>query len=89
LKKGYSILGVSADSEKKHRNFIQKFHLPFSLISDTDLTICKAYGVWGDKVLFGRKYMGIIRTTFLIDEKGKIERIIDKVESKAHAAQII
>jgi peroxiredoxin Q/BCP len=89
LKEGYEVLGVSADSVKKHANFIKKFSLPFSLLADTDLSICKAYGVWGEKVLFGREYMGILRTTFVIGEDGKIREIISKVESKRHAEQVL
>ena len=89
LKKGYSILGCSPDKEKKHRKFIDKFKLPFSLLADPDLVMAKAYDVWGEKQLFGRNYMGILRTTFVIDEKGKIEKIIDKVVSKKHTEQIL
>lgn len=89
LKEGYSILGVSTDSVRRHQNFIKKFKLPFSLISDEDHAICDQYGVWGEKTLFGRKYMGIIRTTFVIGETGKIERIIEKVEAKRHSEQIL
>lgn len=89
LSNGYTILGVSEDSVTKHQNFIKKYKLPFSLIADTDRSICNLYGVWDNKVLFGRKYMGILRTTFVIDEKGKIEKVIQKVESKKHAEQII
>ncbi|MFI5221759.1 MAG: thioredoxin-dependent thiol peroxidase [Bacteroidia bacterium] len=88
-KKGYEILGVSADNERKHRNFIKKFSLPFSLLADTDHSICESFGVWGEKMLFGRKYMGILRTTFVINEKGKIEKIIEKVDTKAHSLQIL
>lgn len=88
-KKGYAIVGVSADSVKKHRNFADKFELPFDLIADTELSIIKAYGVWGLKKFMGREYEGIIRTTFIIDEKGKIEHIISKVNTKEHAAQIL
>lgn len=87
-KKGYEILGVSADSAKSHVKFIKKYALPFSLLADEDLSIIQAYGVWGEKMLFGRKYMGILRTTFVIDEKGKIEKVIEKVESKEHSKQL-
>lgn len=89
LKLGYTILGVSTDSPKVHQNFIKKYTLPFSLISDPEHEICDLYGVWGEKVLFGRHYMGIIRTTFVIDEKGKIEKIIEKVDAKNHTTQIL
>jgi thioredoxin-dependent peroxiredoxin len=88
-KEGYEILGVSPDSAKKHTNFIQKHELPFSLLVDEDLTIIKAYGVWGEKTTFGKTYDGVLRTTFVIDEKGIIEKIIDKVESKVHTTQIL
>ncbi len=89
IKNGYAILGVSTDSMKKHQNFIKKFKLPFSLIADEDHKICDLYGVWDEKTLFGRKYMGILRTTFVINEKGKIEKIIEKVTSKTHTSQLI
>ncbi len=88
-KNGYAVIGVSADSQRKHQNFIKKFDLPFPLIADTEQTMLNAYGVWGEKQMFGKKYMGIFRTTFVIDEKGKIERIITKVTAKDHAAQIL
>ncbi len=88
-KAGYEILGVSVDDEKSHRKFIQKFGLPFPLLADPDHKIVEAYGVWGEKTLFGKKYMGTLRTTFIIDEKGTITRIIDKVKAKEHTAQIL
>ena len=88
-KNGYAIVGVSADSQRKHQNFIKKFDLPFPLIADTEQTMLNDYGVWGEKQMFGKKYMGIFRTTFVIDENGKIERIISKVTAKDHAAQIL
>lgn len=88
-KNGYAVVGVSADSQRKHQNFIKKFDLPFPLIADTEQTMLNAYGVWGEKQMFGKKYMGIFRTTFVIDENGKIERIISKVTAKDHAAQIL
>lgn len=88
-KSGYELLGVSFDTEKSHQKFIKKFELPFPLLSDFDLKIITAYGLWVEKILFGRKYMGTARTTFIIDEKGKIAHIIDKVESKNHAEQIL
>jgi peroxiredoxin Q/BCP len=89
LKAGYVVLGVSSDSERSHRNFIKKQSLPFSLISDPDQGIQKLYGVWGEKTTFGKTYMGTIRTTFVIDESGKITEIIGKVEAKNHTAQIL
>lgn len=88
-KAGYHILGVSPDSATKHRNFIKKHSLPFPLLMDEDLKIIKDYGVWGPKVTFGKAYEGLLRTTFLINEKGIIERVIDKVESKRHMEQIL
>jgi len=88
-KKGYVVLGVSADTEKAHQKFIKKFDLPFTLISDTDHKVIEDYGVWGLKKFMGREFMGIIRTTFVINEKGVIERIIDKVDSGEAAAQIL
>lgn len=89
LKQGYAVLGVSPDSERKHQNFIKKYDLPFPLLADTDQTVANAYGVWGEKQMFGRKYMGIIRTTFIIDEKGKIEEVISKVDTENHTDQIL
>jgi peroxiredoxin Q/BCP len=87
--KGYSILGVSPDSEKSHTGFIQKYNLPFPLIADTDKTVAQAYGVWAEKKLYGKTYMGILRTTFIIDENGVIEDVIAKVRTKDHGEQII
>ncbi|MCF8246045.1 MAG: thioredoxin-dependent thiol peroxidase [Saprospiraceae bacterium] len=88
-KAGYHVLGVSPDSEKKHQNFIKKHSLPFPLLVDDDLTMIKAYGVWGPKKTFGKEYDGLLRTTFIINEKSIIERVIDKVESKRHSEQIL
>jgi peroxiredoxin Q/BCP len=89
LKKGFAILGVSPDSPTKHQKFIAKYNLPFSLLADEDHAIAEAYGVWAEKSMYGRKYMGIVRTTFVIDETGKIEHIIDKVNTAEHASQIL
>ncbi len=89
LKSGYKVLGVSADSEKSHKKFIEKNNLPFPLISDTNKEILKAYDVWGPKKFMGKEFLGIKRTTFVIDEKGTIEEIIEKVKTKDHTAQII
>ncbi|HLS30436.1 MAG TPA: thioredoxin-dependent thiol peroxidase [Flavobacteriaceae bacterium] len=86
---GYKILGVSADSPKRQSNFKNKYELPFPLLADEDKEVIKAYGVWGTKKNFGREYEGIFRTTFLIDEEGKIEEVISKVKTKEHAAQIL
>lgn len=88
-KEGYHVLGVSPDSAKKHQNFIKKHNLPFPLLVDEDLTIIKAYGVWGQKMMYGKEYEGLLRTTFVIDEDGTIEKIFDKVDSKRHAGQIL
>lgn len=88
-KSGYEVLGVSPDSAKKHTNFIKKHSLPFTLLADTDNKIIESYGLWAEKQMFGRKYMGVLRTTFIIDENGVIERIIDDVKSKEHAEQIL
>lgn len=89
LKQGYAILGVSPDKEAKHQKFIEKYELPFDLLADTEKEIAEAYGVWVEKNMYGRKYMGIARTTFVIDEKGVISEIIKKVDTKAHAEQIL
>jgi len=86
---GYEILGVSPDSEKSHQNFINKYELPFTLLADTEKDILKKYNVWKEKSMYGRKYMGTVRTTFIIDEEGKIERIIEKVNTKDHTNQIL
>jgi peroxiredoxin Q/BCP len=88
-KKGYEVIGVSADNEKSHKKFATKFSLPYSLLADTEKEMVQNYGVWGEKTLFGRKYMGIIRTTFIIDENGKIEKIIKDVETADHTKQIL
>ena len=89
LNKGYDVVGVSADSEKRQLNFSVKNELPYSLLADEDKTVIKAYGVWGPKKFMGKTYDGIHRTTFVIDEKGIIEEIIEKVKTKAHTSQII
>ncbi|MFY0601500.1 MAG: thioredoxin-dependent thiol peroxidase [Cyclobacteriaceae bacterium] len=88
-KEGYVVLGVSGDSAKSHRKFIEKFSLPFPLIADEDKSVHEAFGTWGEKQTFGKKYMGTIRTTFLIDENGVITDIISKVKTKAHTEQIL
>ena len=89
LGKGYQVIGVSADDEKSHKKFEKKFNLPFPLIADTDMKIVNAYGVWGDKVLFGREYQGILRTTFIIDAEGKVAHVIDKVTSATASQQVL
>ncbi len=87
--KGYELLGVSPDSARKHQNFISKHNLPFPLIADTEKEILKKYGVWGPKKMFGNLFDGVYRTTFIIDEEGKIEKIFKKVQTKSHARQIL
>lgn len=89
LKQGYEILGVSPDSEKSHKKFIEKHELPFKLIPDIEKEILQAYGVWAEKKMFGKTYMGVVRTTFVIDEVGVIEEVIKKVKTKDHANQIV
>lgn len=88
-KAGYEVLGISSDSEKSHVKFIEKQSLPFSLIADPDKVVHEAYGTWVEKSMYGRKYMGTARTTFVIDEKGTIAEIIEKVKTKDHTAQIL
>ncbi len=87
--KGYDVIGVSADSEKRQLNFSNKNELPYNLLTDEEKNIINAYGVWGPKKFMGREYDGIHRTTFIIDEKGKIENIITKVKTKVHSEQIL
>ena len=88
---GYEVVGVSVDSEKSHQKFIEKNSLPFPLIADTDKKLVEQFGVWGEKSMYGRKYMGTFRTTFIINEEGIVERIIGpkEVKTKDHAAQIL
>src|SRR5688572_20239467 len=88
-KQGFEILGVSTDSEKSHRKFIEKEKLPFRLLADTNREMHASYGTWIEKSMYGRKYMGTARMTFVINEKGIIEDIIQKVDTKDHAAQIL
>lgn len=89
LDAGYAVVGISSDSAKKHNNFIKKFELPFPLIADEDKSIHEQFGTWVEKQMYGRKYMGTARTTFVIDENGVIIEIIDKVKTKEHADQIL
>ena len=86
---GYEILGVSADSQQKQANFKNKYNFPYPLLADEDRQVIKAFDVWGPKKFMGREYEGIHRTTFVIDENGIIERVVDKVKSKDHASQIL
>ncbi len=88
LSRGFAVLGVSIDSEKSHKKFAEKYSLPFPLIADTSRKIVDDYGVWKKKSLYGKTFLGIVRTTFIIDEKGVIEKIISKVETKTHSDQI-
>jgi peroxiredoxin Q/BCP len=89
LDKGFKIIGVSADDEKSHKKFSEKYVLPFPLLADKAKEIIRAYGVWGKKKLYGKEYEGINRMTFIIDESGKIQHIFTKVDTKNHTAQIL
>lgn len=89
LEKGYDVVGVSPDNEKSHVNFIKKFGLKFNLIADTNHGILEAFGAWGEKSMYGKKYMGVIRTTYVINENGKIEAVFEKVDTTNHTSQII
>ncbi len=88
-KNGYTVIGISPDDEKSHLKFKEKFSLPFTLVADPEHVIIDKYGVWGEKNLYGRKYMGLHRTTFLIDEAGIIQKILKKPRSKMHAEEIL
>lgn len=88
-KNGFEVIGVSPDDTKKHKKFEAKFNLPFTLIADPSLSILKKYGVWDQKQMFGNKYMGVLRTTFVINEKGIIQRFFLRPKNKAHAEEII
>lgn len=87
--KGYNVIGVSKDSAASHRKFAEKYQLPFTLLADTSTEMIQAFGAWGEKSLYGRKYMGTLRQTFIFDENGILVEIIDKVDTKNHAAQIL
>ena len=87
--KGYNVIGVSKDSAVSHKKFAEKYQLPFTLLADTSTEMIQAFGAWGEKSMYGRKYMGIMRTTFIFDENGILVEIIDKVDTKNHAAQIL
>jgi len=89
LKEGFVVLGVSTDDEKSHQKFITKYNLPFPLIADTDKEIVEAYGVWVEKNMYGKKYMGVARKTFIIDKNGLIRKIIDKVDTKNSSTQVL
>jgi len=83
------VIGVSTDNEKSHQKFISKFNLPYKLVADTDKDVVEKYGVWAEKSMYGKKYMGTNRKTFLIDENGKIAKIFDKVDVSAHADEVL
>ncbi len=87
--KGYHLLGVSEDSQKKQSNFRDKYSFPFPLLADEDHTVINAFGVWGPKKFMGKEYDGIHRTTFIVDGEGAVEKVIEKVKTKDHAAQIL
>ena len=86
---GFRIIGVSPDSERSHQNFCAKHDLNFTLLADTDHAVCEAYGVWAEKSMYGRKYMGVLRTTFVIDADGCIEKVFTKVDTRNHYQQIV
>ncbi|SRR5574338_215210 len=86
---GARLYGVSPDGVKSHEKFRAKFDLPFPLLADEDHTVAEAYGAWGEKSMYGRKYMGILRTTFIIDEKGRIARVFEKVKPAGHADEVL
>ena len=88
-KQKITVLGVSPDKESAHKKFVTKYQLPFTLLADTDRSIAEAYGVWGEKKFMGRTYMGVHRTTFLIDEKGKIKKVFEKVKPEDHASEVL
>ncbi|OWY25618.1 thioredoxin-dependent thiol peroxidase [Sphingobacteriales bacterium UPWRP_1] len=87
--KGYTVIGVSPDSVKSHQKFADKYQLPFTLLADQNNAIANAYGVWGEKKFMGKTYMGIHRTTFIIDQNGIIEKVITKVDTKSHTQQLV
>lgn len=89
IAKGYAVVGISSDDEKKHQKFINKHNLPFPLIADVDKSIHEQFGTWIEKQMYGKKYMGTARVTYIIDEKGIIEEVIEKVDTKNHTAQIL
>lgn len=89
IAKGYNVVGVSKDSAASHRKFIEKYELPFTLLSDTSTQMLQAFGAWGEKKMYGKTVLGTIRRTFIFDENGILERIIEKVDTKNHAEQIL
>ena len=89
IAKGYNVVGVSKDSAASHKKFAEKYQLPFTLLADTSTKMIQEFGAWGEKSLYGKKYMGTLRQTFIFDEKGTLIEIIDKVDTQNHAAQIL
>ena len=89
IAKGYNVIGVSKDSAASHKKFAEKYQLPFTLLADTSTEMIQAFGAWGEKSLYGKKYMGTLRTTFIFDKNGILTEIIEKVDTKNHAAQIL
>jgi len=89
LAKGFEVVGISPDSEQSHRKFVDKYGFRFNLIADTEKEILQTYGTWGTKKMYGKEYMGVLRTTFVIDEKGVVEQIFEKVKTKDHSNQIL
>ena len=89
LEKGYEVIGVSPDSVASHKKFADKFDFKFNLLADTEKETLEAYGAWGEKSMYGKKYMGVLRTTYVIDEEGKIENVFAKVKTKDHTNQIL
>ena len=89
LAQGYNVVGVSKDSAASHRKFIDKYELPFTLLADTTTQMLQDFGAWGEKSMYGRKYMGVLRRTFIFDEQGVLTDIIEKVDTKNHASQIL
>ncbi len=87
--KGFEVIGVSTDDEKSHKKFVTKYNLPFPLIADESKEIVEAYGVWGEKSMYGKTYMGTNRTTFIIDDNGIIKKVINKVDTKASSQQVL
>ena len=87
--RGYNVVGVSKDSVASHRKFIDKYQLPFTLLADTTTQMLQDFGAWGEKSMYGKKYMGILRRTFIFDEQGILTDIIEKVDTKNHASQIL
>jgi len=88
LEKGFVVIGVSPDNDKSHVKFAEKYNLPFSLLADPELAIIKAYGAWGKKSMYGKEYEGLLRTTFIINEEGVVDEVIQKVKTDDHANQI-